>query len=33
MSKKYFGWIVYEDALGCHEEGVGEWLRIASSRN
>lgn len=24
MSNKYFGWIAYEDAFGCHEEGVTE---------
>lgn len=24
MSKKYFGWIAYEDSFGCHEEGVTE---------
>lgn len=24
MSKKYFGWIAYEDAFDCHEEGISE---------
>ena len=22
MTRKYYGWIAYEDAHGCHEEGV-----------
>ena len=24
MTRKYYGWIAYEDAFGCHEEGVTE---------
>lgn len=24
MSNKYFGWIAYEDAFGCYEEGISE---------
>ena len=24
MNRKYYGWIVYEDAFGCHEAPVSE---------
>ena len=24
MTRKYYGWIAYEDIHGCHEEGVTE---------
>ena len=24
MTRKYYGWIAYEDVHGCHEEGVTE---------